>query len=83
MYVCEKLQLNKLVQVAIPKNNQFFARLGGYRPRPISGTFSGDDVLPLQSSKMDSLNSAQKIALNEVRARAAKAAEEAREAGEK
>lgn len=83
MYVVDSLKLHKLVQVNIPKNSVFFARLAGNRPRPISGTFSGEDItLPLSSSKLDSLNQAQKMALNEVRAKAAAAAESAREGKE-
>lgn len=44
---------NKFVDVAIPSNKSFFARLGNVDPGTLK--YSGDEVVPEQMSKVDSL----------------------------
>lgn len=73
MYCPEKLKLNKFRLVSIPKNRDFFARLGGTRPSVPSGAFTGDDYIPSGMRKIDQLSAAQKMELNNLRAEAAEA----------
>lgn len=54
MYIPEKMKVNKFVDVAIPSNKSFFARLGLVSPESLK--YSGDDLVPDQMSKTDSIN---------------------------
>lgn len=55
MYIPESLKkVNKFQDVAIPSNKSFFARLGEVSPDSLK--YSGDEVVPEQMRKTDSIN---------------------------
>lgn len=76
MYCPKKLKLNKFVDVAIPKNSDFFARLAGARPEAPSGAYTGDDILPVGMTKTELLASISEKDLNQIRKEAAEARNE-------
>lgn len=53
MIVIDELKHNKLVQVHLPNNSDFFARFG--YSSPSEKLYSGDEDLPDYSSKVDTL----------------------------
>lgn len=53
MFIPEKMKVNKFQDVAIPSNKSFFARLGNVDPDILK--YSGDEVVPEQLNKVDSL----------------------------
>lgn len=55
MYKPDKMRLNKFVDVAIPKNSDYFARMAGNLPTIGSQFFSGDEVVPQNDRKVDVL----------------------------
>lgn len=55
MYKPAKMRLNKFVDVAIPKNSDYFMRLNGSRPDIPSSAYTGDDVAPMPDRKVDIL----------------------------
>lgn len=55
MYIPVEMQkVNKFQDVAIPSNKSFFARLGPVSPDTLK--YSGDEVVPEQMNKNDSIN---------------------------
>lgn len=76
------MKLNKFVQVAIPKNSEFFSRLAGNMPKIPDGFFSGDSDIPEGMRKTEILQRVDKMEMNEIRREAAEAAEAARKAEE-
>lgn len=55
MYIPVEMQkVNQFQDVAIPSNKSFFARLGAVSPDTLK--YSGDDVVPEQMRKNDSIN---------------------------
>lgn len=54
MYIPEALKkVNKFVDVAIPSNRSYFARLGEVSVP--SSQFTGDEMMPLVQDKIDSI----------------------------
>lgn len=54
MYIPEELKkVNKFIDVAIPSNRSYFARLGEVSVP--SSQFTGDDTLPLVQDKIDQI----------------------------
>lgn len=58
MFINEKLKLNKFREVAIPKANDMFARLG-YRTTPET-SFTGDEEL-IEGNKLEQLAEQTKL----------------------
>lgn len=55
MYIPDEMKkVNIFQDVAIPSNKSFFARLGAVSPDTLK--YSGDDVVPEQLRKNDSIN---------------------------
>lgn len=55
MFIPEEMKKeNKFIDVAIPSNKSFFARLGQVSPDSLK--YSGDELVPEQMSKTDSIN---------------------------
>lgn len=54
MIVIDELKHNKVVQVHMPKNSDFFARFG--YSNPSESQYSGDDEIPQYSSKIQTLH---------------------------
>lgn len=61
MYCNEKMKLNKFVQVAIPKNSEYFRRFNGNLPVPSNGNFSGDEVIPSGMTKVEQISAANRL----------------------
>lgn len=55
MYKPAKMRLNKFVDVAIPKNSDYFLRLNGNFPNIPNGAYTGDDIVPQPERKVDVL----------------------------
>lgn len=55
MLIPDKLKLNKFIEVSIPRPSQIIGRLGLHDMKPDS--FTGEETLPLQQSKLDVLAS--------------------------
>lgn len=55
MYKPKKLKLNKFVDVEIPKNSAFLARMNGSLPTIPSGAFTGDEPYVPEGRKTDVL----------------------------
>lgn len=53
MYTPEKMKLNKHIQVKIPKNSDFFARLNGNMPTIPTAAYSGDEPVPSELRKTE------------------------------
>lgn len=51
MYKPKNMRLNKFVDVAIPKNSDFFARLNGVIPSFPNNAYSGDSSIPMTSER--------------------------------
>lgn len=64
MYIPEKLKLNKFRQVDIPANRDYFARYGMLEV-PAS-KYSGDESMPVNESKIDSIIAGQRFAEGEM-----------------
>lgn len=60
MYIPEELKLNKFRDCAIPSNREYFMQRG-LHPTP-SGEYSGDDVVPEQLNKVESMEDMQRYA---------------------
>lgn len=60
MYIPEKMQVNKFQDVAIPANKMYFARLG--ESVPPSQQFTGDEVAPINQSKIDQIEAYERYA---------------------
>lgn len=54
MYVQEKLKLNKFREVSIPRPSVYLERRGNIPT--VDGSYSGDEDVPLQVSKIDSFS---------------------------
>lgn len=61
MYCNDKMKLNKFVQVAIPKNSEYFRRFNGNLPVPSNGNFSGDEVIPAGMTKVEQISAASRL----------------------
>lgn len=61
MYCNEKMKLNKFVQVAIPKNSEYFRRFNGNLPVPSNGNYSGDEVVPQGLTKVEQISAANRL----------------------
>lgn len=55
------MKLNKFVQVAIPKNSEYFRRFNGNLPVPSNGNFSGDEVIPAGMTKVEQISAASRL----------------------
>ena len=60
MYIPNKLKLNKFVDVNIPANKSYFARLGEVKPLPDS--FTGDEIAIMNQDKIQQIEDYQKYA---------------------
>lgn len=79
MKVNDKLKLNKFRFVSIPKNADYFARLGGARPVAPNGAYSGETCISNNLSKVEQLYEAEKMNLNAIRQEAAENRNKAQE----
>ena len=59
MYKPKNMRLNKFVDVAIPKNSDFFARLNGIMPNIPQNLYTGDDIMPENGRPVDILEDMQ------------------------
>lgn len=73
MFVPKKLKINMFRFVDIPKNADYFARLGQLRPEPSNSAFVGDNDLPRYANKTDILAYADAENMNQIRREAAEA----------
>lgn len=49
------MRLNKFVDVAIPKNSDYFLRMNGAFPNIPNGAYSGDEIVPPPDRLVDKL----------------------------
>lgn len=55
MYKPNKMRLNKFVDVAIPKNSDYFLRMNGAFPNIPNGAYSGEELVPPSVRLVDML----------------------------
>lgn len=67
MYVPEALKVNRFVDVAIPSNKDYFARLG--RQALSEGQYTGDDPAQMPSAKVDQISAEDQRIFDEIRQR--------------
>lgn len=65
MYVPEKLKVNKFVDVQIPSNKDYFARLG--RQALPDGQYTGDEAASMPSDKVSSISAEEQRIFDEMR----------------
>ena len=65
MYVPESLKVNKFVDVQIPSNKDYFARLG--KQALPEGQYTGDDPAMMPTSKIDSVTEEEQRIFDEMR----------------
>lgn len=53
MYIPEEMKFNRFVDVKLPKNHDYFARLGQFQPSP--SMYTGDDPAIMEQNKVDSI----------------------------
>lgn len=63
MYVPEKLKINKLRVVSIPRAKTIMDRLQGRVPTPAA--YSGDESMPMAQNKLDGLREAEHSVMEE------------------
>lgn len=63
MYIPEKMMVNKFIDVAIPSTKMLFSRLG--EAYQTVDRFSGDEVVPMPQSKIDTINDYMQYAAEE------------------
>lgn len=78
MLIPEKLKINRFRFVDIPKNSDYFARLGGQRPIPPASAYVEDsEGIPRYGNKTDILAHADAINMEQIRREAAEARDRA------
>lgn len=65
MYVPEAMKINKFVDVRIPSNKDYFARLG--RQSLPEGQYTGDQPAPMPSDKVESISAEEQRLFDEMR----------------
>lgn len=65
MYVPEDLKVNKFVDVAIPCNKDYFARLG--RQALSEGQFTGDEAAMMPTDKVSQVSAEEQRIFDEMR----------------
>lgn len=65
MYVPDELKVNKFVDVQIPSNKDYFARLG--KQTLGESQYTGDDAAVMPSSKIDAVTAEEQRIFDEMR----------------
>lgn len=74
MYVPESLKVNKFVDVKIPSNKDYFARLG--KQSLPEGYYTGDEAAPVPTDKVSQITAEEQRLYDEMRQAEANAGKE-------